>query len=39
MDPDSTMIPLVILLVLIAMNAFFAMSEIAIVSFNDNKLK
>ena len=39
MGPDSTMIPLVILLVLIAMNAFFAMSEIAIVSFNDNKLK
>lgn len=39
MDPDSMMTPLVILLVLIAINAFFAMSEIAIVSFNDNKLK
>lgn len=41
MDPDSNnlIIHLVILLVLILINAFFAMSEIAIVTFNDNKLK
>ena len=39
MDPDSTILQIVILLVLIAINAFFAMSEIAIVTFNDNKLK
>ncbi len=42
MDPDSTnsiILHLVILLALIFVNAFFAMSEIAIVTFNDNKLK
>ena len=41
MDPDSNsiIIHLLILLVLILINAFFAMSEIAIVTFNDNKLK
>lgn len=41
MDPDSNsiLLQLVILFVLIAINAFFAMSEIAIVTFNDNKLK
>lgn len=41
MDPDSNSIilQLVILLILIGVNAFFAMSEIAIVTFNDNKLK
>lgn len=40
-DPDSNSIilQLVILLILIGVNAFFAMSEIAIVTFNDNKLK
>lgn len=38
MDPDSTL-HLVILLLLVFINAFFAMSEIAIVTFNDNKLK
>lgn len=39
MDPDSMIPHLAILLVLILINAFFAMSEIAIVTFNDNKLK
>lgn len=39
MDPDSILIDLMILALLIACNAFFAMSEIAIVTFNDNKLK
>lgn len=39
MDPDSMILHLAILLVLICINAFFAMSEIAIVTFNDNKLK
>lgn len=40
MDPDSTILPkLVLLLALVLVNAFFAASEIAIVTFNDNKLK
>ena len=39
MDPDSILLHLMILLILIFINAFFAMSEIAIVTFNDNKLK
>lgn len=39
MDPDSILINLAILVLLIACNAFFAMSEIAIITFNDNKLK
>lgn len=39
MDPDSMILKLVILALLIACNAFFAMSEIAIVTFNDNKLR
>lgn len=40
MDPDSTILPkLALLLALVLVNAFFAASEIAIVTFNDNKLK
>lgn len=41
MDPDSTSILsyILLLMVLIATNAFFAMSEIAIVSLNDTKIK
>lgn len=40
MDPDSSMyIYLILLLVLILTNAFFAMSEIAIVSLNDSKIR
>lgn len=40
-DPDTTQIilQLSLLLVLIIINAFFAMSEIAIISLNDNKLR
>ena len=41
MDPDpnptSIIWKLVLLLVLILVNAFFAMSEIAIITLNDNK--
>lgn len=40
MDPDSTMAAnIILLIILILVNAFFAMSEIAIVTFNDAKLK
>ncbi len=40
MDPDSTMAAnIILLIILIFINAFFAMSEIAIVTFNDAKLK
>ena len=39
MDPDSMILKLFILALLIACNAFFAMSEIAIVTFNDAKLR
>ena len=42
MDPDPAtqiILKLVLLLVLIILNAFFAMSEIAIISLNDNKLR
>jgi len=35
---DSTLLHLFILLLLILMNAFFAMSEIAIITLNDNKI-
>lgn len=38
-DPGSIIIKLVLLLVLILINAFFAMSEIAIISLNDAKLR
>ncbi len=42
MDPDPAtqiILQLVLLLFLIIVNAFFAMSEIAIISLNDNKLR
>lgn len=42
MDPEpatNIILNLVLLLVLIIINAFFAMSEIALISLNDNKLK
>ena len=40
MEPDGSIwIYLALLLILILTNAFFAMSEIAIISLNDNKLK
>ena len=38
MDPDI-FIQILVLLLLVCANAFFAMSEIAIISLNDNKLK
>ena len=38
MDPDI-LIQILVLLLLVFANAFFAMSEIAIISLNDNKLK
>lgn len=38
-DPGNLFTKLVVLFVLIILNAFFAMSEIAIISLNDNKLK
>ena len=38
MDPDI-FIQILVLLLLVFANAFFAMSEIAIISLNDNKLK
>ena len=38
MDPDI-FIQILVLLLLVLANAFFAMSEIAIISLNDNKLK
>lgn len=41
MDPDasSILVKLFILFILIMLNAFFAMSEIAIISLNDNKVR
>lgn len=40
MDPDGSIVSsILLLLALVACNAFFAMSEIAIISLNDNKLK
>lgn len=38
-DPLSVIFQLLLLLVLILLNAFFAMSEIAIISLNDNKIE
>ena len=38
-DPGSTMLRLILLFLLILVNAFFAMSEIAIISLNDAKLQ
>lgn len=39
-DPDSSILSsIVLLLVLVALNAFFAMTEIAIISLNDTKIK
>ena len=38
-DPGGIILKLVLLLVLILVNAFFAMSEIAIISLNDNKIE
>lgn len=37
-DPGSIILKIVILFVLIFVNAFFAMSEIAVISLNDNKI-
>ena len=38
-DPGNLILKLILLLVLILVNAFFAMSEIAIISLNDMKLQ
>ena len=38
-DPASIIFKLIILFLLIMVNAFFAMSEIAIISLNDNKIE
>ena len=38
MSAGNIIVKLVILLVLILVNAFFAMSELAIISLNDNKI-
>ena len=38
-DPANVFLKLLLLLALILVNAFFAMSEIAIISLNDNKIK
>ena len=38
-DPLSLILKIILLFVLILVNAFFAMSEIAIISVNDNKIK
>ena len=38
-DPANVIFQLILLLVLILLNAFFAMSEIAIISLNDTKIK
>ena len=35
-DPGSIILKLLLLFVLVIINAFFAMSEIAIISLNDN---
>ena len=37
-DPGGIVIKLILLLILVMVNAFFAMSEIAIISLNDNKI-
>ena len=37
-DPAGIILKLVLLLILILVNAFFSMSEIAIISLNDNKI-
>ena len=39
MDFGSTFLELLILFILILINAFFAMSEIALITINDNKIK
>ncbi len=38
-DPGSLILKIVILLILIFVNAFFAMSELAVISLNDNKIE
>lgn len=38
-DPIGLIIKIIVLFILIIVNAFFAMSEIAIISLNDNKIK
>ena len=38
-DPGSLILKLVLLFILILVNAFFAMSELAIISLNDNKIE
>ncbi len=38
-DPGNIVLKLVILFVLVLLNAFFAMSEIAIITLNDNKMR
>ena len=38
-DPGGIILKLILLLVLILVNAFFAMSEIAVISLNDNKIE
>ena len=38
-DPGSIILKIVILFALILVNAFFAMSEIAVISLNDNKIE
>lgn len=38
-EPGSLILKLVLLLLLVLINAFFAMSEIAVISLNDNKVK
>lgn len=38
-DPAGTILDIVLLIILILINAFFAMSEIAIISLNDNKMR
>ncbi len=38
-DPGSLILKVVLLFVLILVNAFFAMSELAIISLNDNKIE
>ncbi len=38
-DPGSLILKIVLLFILILVNAFFAMSELAIISLNDNKIE
>ena len=38
-DPANVILKLLLLLALVLVNAFFAMSEIAIISLNDTKIK